>query len=1538
MRQSILLMFLFICSIMAIGQSKESNELFSQGVELYNQQKYKEAIEKFNQCKDLDELELDSLDVRKEYTKEWIAHCYYKLSDVQKANQYEVFDFILEPVDRALTIEADSLFSLAKIIASNGNLSYAIDKFCKGLELAESRLGKHHCAVANLHAALSTYYMANDNIEKADSELKLAKQIFKDEGYESCYTYGRFLLYEAELNLRKSNVTKCLQLAKEAYSRFKNWDNANYEELVRVYYCLAMCNLVPDPNKDAEKYVLLLEEELKKIKAEEIFTYQNQFVLCCQGLFAFSHFDDALSLLNVSLDFVKEHSWLDGNNSFYINLLYIRAKLLQQLNQLDNALADVKTLITACENTRFFDRNLLDEHYNLLANIYFSKNDPQHQLEAAKKAYMLASSRKDDRRFVKANAKSLMASANYILENKKEAIANIKETIVLLEQLGLENSRNYAWALSLKAQTELVSNPSLAIVDLEKSILILERQALIDYSDLTQTKLMLCALYKKSLMEEEANKTLDEIDEIANDTNIPINIRERILINLYSAKGEISLLEDPTKALEYYKQAKCLAKKYEGFDTSFFEMQIAQSYARSSNFRKATSIIDSLLLKLEDSSSRKLQYANALVVASFVYGSKGDVQKVREYQDLSIKLFGEIYGKHSLNYVGALTSAAYQLSNLGLSMDAYPLCKEAEKIALTHVEPDDPNMNSLYSCLQKVELSVGNIDKAIDYGQKARALVDKNASPIAFCEILCGLSSCYNEKCQYNEAISLLNEAMAIAEKRNGRFNHLCATIFLQYAKVYQTMGNYSEARTNQNVFCEIIKRLQDKTHPEYAMALMFEARQKEEEGDLSNALRCVNEALAIYENSLGETNPVTLEARTAIAQLASKKGDISEAINELEAIYKLQQKSNFYNINVMHLLATSYSMNGGYKLQKNIAESMLNISRRKYGKGSLQEGNAYLHLATAYFFLGNISKSAEYSTKVFDIYRKTLLNNFLFMTKNERANLWNSGSSFFMSYIPMECAYTENHEVFSPLTYNSALLSKGLLLQAETNISDLIYNSGSASIKDEYNHFLNTKNMYNRATASYSEDVEEEEMIRTQCIIDSLANEIDKLEHSLMQHISSEFGDYTSKLATTWKDVRNALGSTDMAIEFLNVAFATDSVKYFALILTKETKEPIYINLFGYSELNKYHNFKSLSDSEMRDLSALLWKPILSRYPDKKNIYFSPCGDLFNIPIESLPSYDKDTYLSEEDYRFYRLSSTRELTAKYKRWNRNSISLYGDVKYDASIDALVDNYDKYKNSTSRSANYVDFLDNNDKNERGIILTPLPGTRAEVDSIVSLISVTDSLKMLAQPYVGFEASEASIKALSNHGERVVHIATHGFFYPQSKVSNSKYLQSIFSNEYDGIGSATFESVEDAALLRCGLYMAGAKNRLKGIKNNEIDDGILTAKEISMINFNGLDLVVLSACETGIGDVTGEGVFGLQRGFKKAGTHSILMSLWKVDDNATSFLMKEFYKKWLSGSSKQESLEYAKEQVRKHKEWNAPRFWAAFVLLDSIDNN
>jgi CHAT domain-containing protein len=253
---------------------------------------------------------------------------------------------------------------------------------------------------------------------------------------------------------------------------------------------------------------------------------------------------------------------------------------------------------------------------------------------------------------------------------------------------------------------------------------------------------------------------------------------------------------------------------------------------------------------------------------------------------------------------------------------------------------------------------------------------------------------------------------------------------------------------------------------------------------------------------------------------------------------------------------------------------------------------------------------------------------------------------------------------------------------------------------------------------------------------------------------------------------------------------------------------------------------------------------------------------------------------------------------------------VYGGLRYDLTITELL----AYSNH---------FSEENDNSKLLAMNTPQKGKKRGSKGLDYLegskeeaIEITQTLKQLAQDMdvelkIGANGTEKSFKSLSGKHKRLIHIASHGVCDTNANTDDL-----------------------DAVLNRCGLYFSGADNKLfNETLPDWMDDGFLSASEIAEMDLQGLELVTLSACETGKGIVTGDGVFGLQRGLKMAGARSILMSLWKVDDRATSVLMTEFYRLWLGGMSMHDALESAKKKVRSTKGWESPEFWAAFILLD-----
>jgi CHAT domain-containing protein len=370
----------------------------------------------------------------------------------------------------------------------------------------------------------------------------------------------------------------------------------------------------------------------------------------------------------------------------------------------------------------------------------------------------------------------------------------------------------------------------------------------------------------------------------------------------------------------------------------------------------------------------------------------------------------------------------------------------------------------------------------------------------------------------------------------------------------------------------------------------------------------------------------------------------------------------------------------------------------------------------------------------------------------------------------------------------------------------------------------------------------------------------------------------------------------------------------------------------------------------ETPELGDLIWSPLEEYLTGVQNIYFAPTGIMHNLAIEYLPTHQGPV---QERFKLYRLSSTRQLAMNPPVNRQEKTVLYGGLDYN---NTLADSSSSTK-AESSSGNVNRQLIN-ELMRSGIAAKPLPGTQREVEQISQALS-----KQRIRPAMltGVEGTESSLKALSGQKINRLHIATHGFYMPEKDVPESFQFLTADLDEK--------AAAEDRSLSRSGLLMAGANVVLSGdVIPDGKDDGILTSKEIAQLDLRDLDLVALSACQTGLGEVTGEGVFGLQRGFKKAGAQTLLMSLWSVNDQATEIMMTRFYHYLIAGKSKRESFLSAQNDLRNYEEevsyeredrsqspvfdarrgirvypkmqvtekrkiFDKPQYWAAFILLD-----
>ncbi|MDO8970107.1 MAG: CHAT domain-containing protein, partial [Saprospiraceae bacterium] len=416
------------------------------------------------------------------------------------------------------------------------------------------------------------------------------------------------------------------------------------------------------------------------------------------------------------------------------------------------------------------------------------------------------------------------------------------------------------------------------------------------------------------------------------------------------------------------------------------------------------------------------------------------------------------------------------------------------------------------------------------------------------------------------------------------------------------------------------------------------------------------------------------------------------------------------------------------------------------------------------------------------------------------------------------------------------------------------------------------------------------------------------------------------------WQEVQAVLKPGEAAIELVGYRFykkeQTDSTMYAALVLLPGAEQLQFILLFEEKQLTNllktdgkpipvFYNELYAADKKGNQLYDLIWKPIAAALPEGTTAYCSPSGLLHRLNLGAIPAPDGRTLA--EKHRLTILGSTRQLVVPpVLATNQNATAqLYGGIQYDATPIVGVNTNTKIDDMAARRG--PDFAQN-DSTLRGDTWNYLRWTDVEITAAAEIMQKTGFSIILKK---SAEATEESFKKIGegSPSPRVLHVATHGFFFPDPKGEKA-------SDE------KTFK-VSENPMIRSGIVLAGGNHAWKTGKpaRPDLEDGILTAYEISQMNLSSTELVVLSACETGLGDLVGnEGVYGLQRAFKIAGAKYLIMSLWQVPDFQTQVFMTTFYKHWLTDEKSVPEAFRATQSELKVKYGEAFN-WAGFVLVE-----
>lgn len=355
----------------------------------------------------------------------------------------------------------------------------------------------------------------------------------------------------------------------------------------------------------------------------------------------------------------------------------------------------------------------------------------------------------------------------------------------------------------------------------------------------------------------------------------------------------------------------------------------------------------------------------------------------------------------------------------------------------------------------------------------------------------------------------------------------------------------------------------------------------------------------------------------------------------------------------------------------------------------------------------------------------------------------------------------------------------------------------------------------------------------------------------------------------TKWKDVRNSLGKSDCAIEFVQYFGKNDEKRMGCLVLKNNSKKPLFLDLFSTDSLlnlpltNSYTigNAIVTSVNTVKDtlynyeqLPELIWtKKLMAAIGDSPKVYFTPDGLLHQMAIEYL--------MPDTTKTCYRLTSTRNLTKKRTSPKMKSALLCGGIEYGAPF---------MPSNRDNDVVAYRFLAPNTTT-----IKDLPGARKEVDSIYAIRNNPQDTLLVGEA----ATDEAFLQAMKRHYD-VIHLSTHGYFGGRIGIYND--IKPL---------------LDDESMSKSGLLFAGSVNTLTDKNFDEnMFDGVLSATELSKQDFSETELIVLSACQTGLGHLTADGVYGIQRGLKLAGANAMILTLWSVNDYSSSTLLRYFYQK------------------------------------------
>lgn len=938
-------------------------------------------------------------------------------------------------------------------------------------------------------------------------------------------------------------------------------------------------------------------------------------------------------------------------------------------------------------------------------------------------------------------------------------------------------------------------------------------------------------------------------------------------------------------------------------------------YYNTEQVEKGKQLIEqSLRLKKELLGNQSAQLSVTLNSLGVILQQEGKYRAATAYFNDALQIIATTRGKQNTEYAATLNNLGAVKHEAGAFREAEQQFMEAltlinELMGSSHEEYANTwsNLGALYLSLGKREKA----DSAFVVAQEIyRTQFGKESEPYA--NILLGRSKVLLAKADFVAAEDLQREALQIIKRINGTQSIAYAAASNDLAFLYQNMGNYDEAEPLLNTSLNIFGHQLGNRHPQYITTLENLATLKQLKGELSRAEELLLEALEADKEVYGTAHPnyaVTLHNLAALYQTTEQIDLAEQFYHEAIAIDReVYGEKHPVFATTMYNLAILYQDKEQLLLADSLMDKVIDIRKEILGEK---------HPDYTYSLYGKavLLQKMERNEEAIPLYNQ-VINEYLFMineyfpslSENEKSAYYQTLNPVFNAYKDFALEVSDKYPEMLGHLMDLQLSTKAILLNASNKVRNRILNSNDQELISLFKEWQEIKERIVKYYAYTLEQLNSEGVV-----LKELEQRANDLERSLSRS-SESFAKEFDKKKMSWRDVQSSLKENEALVEIIRLRknLKNDSIIYVAIILHADTaQKPKAVVMAKGSEIEgRYVNFyKNSIRFKLKDIKSYdhYWKKIDEELDKAKVIYIAPDGVYNKVNLNTLYNPGNGRYLLE-DKAFHFLSSSRDLLVN--KDDSGEMIDSGITEWHATLIGYP-NYNfglKLDFEESTSLYYSGFRSGVDR---------LPGTEAE---ILKLDSILNTMNWSTRVLTDTGATEDALhKAKSPH---LLHIATHGFF-----------LEDIREDDMQTAFGIHMQNVRSNPLLRSGLLLAGAELTMlnQSMPDSLRNDGVLTAYETMNLNLDNTRLVVLSACETGLGEVkNGEGVYGLQRAFLVAGAQNLIMSLWKVDDYATQRLMTRFYEKWTSGMGKQEAFKLA--QLSLKNEFDHPFYWGAFIMI------